>query len=525
MDIPLFEKGKPGRPPGAKSKEPLSPEKRAKMVALANAMRAKKALLEKQRELLRRRHELEQVLEWRKKNWAIKYYAKAFDGEYRGPNPVQDKFHRLKNKIRVISGANRIGKSTAGINEDVAHALGYRPWLPDTDPDYKVNIRVPNKGLICGESFQVQVKSTILPKLLGDPAQSLPGAIPPPELADVKRNPQGIVTYIRLKNGSEIFLQSYDQDIALFESSDFDWEHFDEPPPKAIWIAATRGLMDRNGPCWLTMTPLTEPWIYDELYERKDVGIVYGDYTVNANWGISKAGIDDYFKNIENDPDTKEARMFGRFFHLEGLVYKSYEPIHRIPRDRLFKNGVSPAWAMYMHIDCHPKKPHRTVWMTIAPDQRKYVVGALENTDSANLIRPFCEEMRVYEMTVLRYPRSKFVRLIDPISGTPNPIKEGYTMWDEFDECGFTCKPGSKNLGAAILLMREELKHDPKAGIYPNIFFCDDLVKVDYEMRHYIWDEHQNKKTKEKYDEKQTPRPKNDDYIQGIHRILLERPY
>ena len=95
-------------------------------------------------------------------------------------------------------------------------------------------------------------------------------------------------------------------------------------------------------------------------------------------------------------------------------------------------------------------------------------------------------------------------------------------MWDEFDRCGFTCKPGSKNRDAGILLFQNELKHDPEAPAYPNLYVLDDLLGIDYELRHYIWEEHQNKKAAERLDEKQIPRKKHDDYIEGIHRILLD---
>ena len=57
-------------------------------------------------------------------------------------------------------------------------------------------------------------------------------------------------------NGSSIDLQSYDQDVALFESADYDWAAFDEPPPRPIWVAVQRGLTDRRGPSWIAMTPL-----------------------------------------------------------------------------------------------------------------------------------------------------------------------------------------------------------------------------------------------------------------------------
>jgi phage terminase large subunit-like protein len=248
----------------------ISPEQREKSAARMKATLARLQALKGEAELRKKIAVAKQELAWRKKHESIRYYAVKSDHTTLGPHRKQDIFHRAKVQIRVASGGNRSGKSTAGINEDVAYALGYRPWLKPDDPDYKVDVRVPNKGLICGESFQEQVKKVILPKLLGDPEKGVPGAIPTNLLADVKRNPQGVITYIRLTNGSEIFLQSYDQDVDLFESADYDWVHFDEPPPRSIWVAVQRGLTDRMAPAWLTMTPLKEPWLYDEVYKRED---------------------------------------------------------------------------------------------------------------------------------------------------------------------------------------------------------------------------------------------------------------
>lgn len=525
-----FHLGREGRQPGSKIK--LSPEAREKMSRL---MKERQEKLRRLRQIAAIKTEIakrKEELDYRKRHNAIKYYTvrrtpvpgtKEWVWEHRGPHAQQHRFHRAKTSIRVASGGNRSGKSTAGINEDVAHALGYRPWLEETDPDYKVNVRVPNKGLICGEAFGEQVKKVLIPKLLGDPENGVPGAIPTHLVAETKKNPFGIIVYIKVTNGSEIFLQSYDQDVDLFESADYDWVHFDEPPPRAIWVAVQRGLTDREAPCWLTMTPLKEPWIYDEIYNRPDCTVLYFDIEDNLNFGLTRKGIDQFSASLTDD--EKEARLRGRFFHLTGLVYKNYGAIHRIKRERVFSEGVMPHWGLWMHIDCHPKKPHHAIWVAIAPDQRKYVVGAIKNGDPLNRIAPFCEAIKVYERTVLKASGENIVRLIDPLSGTPNPVAEGLTIWDEFDKYGITCKPGSKNRDAGILLLQNELKYSPEEGTYPNIFFCDDLDGVDYEMRHYIWDEHLNKKTAERQDEKQVPRKKHDDYIEGIHRILLDSPY
>jgi len=501
-----------GNPGGKRGKYNISPERREEI-------NKKLEVLRKQAEIRKKIAVAKKELDWRKKNESIRYYAVKSDGTAIGPHKKQDAFHRFKYQIRIASGGNRSGKSTAGINEDVAHALGYRPWIDPTDADHKVNVRVPNKGLICGESFQEQVKKVILPKLLGDPEKGVPGAIPTNLLADVKRNPQGVITYIRLTNGSEIFLQSYDQDVDLFESADYDWVHFDEPPPRSIWVAVQRGLTDRMAPAWLTMTPLKEPWLYDEVYKREDCKVIYFDIEDNLNFGLSRKGIDQFSSSLTED--EKEARLRGRYFHLTGLVYKTYGDVHRIKRSKLFPQGVPRHYALWMHIDCHPRKPHHAVYVAIGPDRRKIVCGELKNSDSLNRIEPFCEALKVYEDTVLKRPHDSIERLIDPLSGTPNPVGEGLSIWDEFDRCGFTCRTGSKNREAGILLMQNELKHDEELKIFPNLYVLDDLVGVDFELRHYIWDDHTNKKSEDRKDQLQTPRKKHDDFLEGIHRILL----
>lgn len=439
------------------------------------------------------------------------------DGTTRGPHVPQQKFHADKSDVRIISGGNRSGKSTAGINEDVAHALGYRPWLKADHPDYKVTIRIPNKGLVCGESFGEQVKKVLIPKLLGDPEKNVPGAIPTHEVASVRRNPAGVIVEIVLKNGSTIHLQSYEQPVDLFESADYDWFHADEPPPRSIWIAVRRGLTDRRGRAWITMTPLKEPWIYDDLYTRSDVALFYFDIEDNCGFGLTREGIDQFARDLTDD--EKEARLRGKYFHLSGLVYKTYSRLHRIKRV-----PIPASWPIWFHVDTHPRTPHHAVYIAISPHGIKYVCGEYKNKDATNRVQPFVDALRTYEKTVLkRSMEDGYVRLIEPGSQTPDPLTDGKSIWDAFNDLGMSCKPGSKNRDSGILLMQNELRFDKELGISPTILFFDDLEGVHYEMTHYIWDDWQ-KKQQDLKTAKQEPRKQNDHFIEGMHRILLEEP-
>lgn len=324
-----------------------------------------------------------------------------------------------------------------------------------------------------------------------------------------------------MTNGSTIDVQSYDQKISLFESMDYDWAHFDEPPPRPIYVAVKRGLTDRLGRCWLIMTPLKEAWIHDEVASRDDVGKFNFDIEDNLGYGLTREGIDEYARTLTED--EKEARLRGRFFHLTGLVYKSYDKIHRINRV-----PIEPEWNLYMHIDTHPRTPHHAVWISVLPNNRKYIVGELVNTDLNNLVKPFCSAVLTYERIVLKYTNN-IIRLIEPGASTPNPVEKGLSILDEFIKYGVYATAGSKNRDAGILLFQEELKHihrpkdGPEIKFDPNIYIYKDLTRIHYELTHYIWDDWAKKAAQGKT-EKQVPKDKDDHLIEGIHRILLANP-
>lgn len=465
------------------------------------------AVLQKKKQLLKRLAKLQEEKDWRRKNFAIRYYT---------PHQKQDAFHRDKARIRIVLGANRSGKTQSSTNETVAHCLGYRPWLKEDDPDYKVDVRIPGKILVIGESFGEQVKKVLVPKFLGDIEKGVPGAIPVNELAATKKNQQGIVVFIKFKNGSTIDFQSYDQDVDLFESSDYDIVYYDEPPPRPIWIASQRGLTDRMGRCWLAMTPLKEPWIYDELVCRDDVGKYTFDIQDNVGYGLTQPGVDEFAKTLTDD--EKEARLRGRFFHLSGLVYKLYGDINRIGRVPIERH-----WGVWFHVDTHPRTPHHAIWVAVLPDGKRFVCGELKNSDPSNLVEPFVEAVKIYESEILRRRGDEIVRLIEPGSSTPNPTKDGLSIKDEFEAHGIFCRPGSKNRDAGILLLQNELQYNPEKGTYPNIYFFDDLEGIHKEMTHYVWSDWAQKVAFGRT-EKQVPKDKDDHWIEGLHRILLDDP-
>ena len=477
---------------------------------------------EADRELLIRYHALEGELKRRRTNERIRYYT---------PHLKQQNFHAAgaKYRLRFIFGGNRSGKTECSMGEAVAHALGYRPWLPKDHPDYvvmhaiaKKPIQVPNRGLIVAESFGEQIKKVILHKLLGNPTSKEGGLIPTPEIRSVKRNQQGVITEIHFQNGSAMYFKSYEQAVKLFESENYDWYALDEPPPREHYIAISRGCTDTGAPIWCAMTPLTQAWIHDELVPREDVFKIHFDITDNIGFGLTAEAVAEFEKDLSED--EKEMRLRGKFFHLGGLIYKEFSrETHLIKRpDKRWPVGGS--WRYFMHVDVHKRKRHKAVYMALRPDGVYLVIGQQQTPPDNNRISAFADQLLSYERHELQLSRDELEghRLIDPLAKEPVSTGDGVSVLAEFESKGIYFSDGSKKRDTAIHYMRELLRHRPSEGVYPLLYVVEDCDQVIFEFEHYQWEEWKGANVADRKDPNPDPRKKNDDYIEGIHRIVLE---
>ncbi len=320
-------------------------------------------------------------------------------------NRAQAPFIRVKTssgktpRRRLFEAGNKIGKTHIGLSEDIAHMMGFRPWLKKDDPDYKIDIKVPNMGLIGCETMMQSVPQKIEPEL----RRLIPDYCKP----HFKLNPQGVVKSVELeydergkKCGSVAYIRSYDQRPDTFEGIDYDWIHWDEPPPEEHLKAAERGKVVTNAPSWFTMTPLKEPYIYDQFTlhafthggEDQEIAVIRGaiwdncrDFCRDCNHEIPenaevrtvkrcpkcnkimgfipKAGIDEYLKTL--DPEEREARENGVWAHLSGLVYKELDREKHIYDDFTIPKN----WNFIESIDPHDARPTRVAFGAISPEE------------------------------------------------------------------------------------------------------------------------------------------------------------
>jgi hypothetical protein len=329
-------------------------------------------------------------------------------------NRVQDPFVRIKNKYgrtprrRILKPGEKCGKTRISVCESIAHAMGFRPWLRNDDPDYKISIRVPNQGFMGCQTMAQSVSAKIEPEL----AMLIPAHCAP----DWKRDTTGALKSVTIKYdfdgrlcGSALHVRSYNQLADTFLGIDYDHYGWDEPPPHDLLIAAERGKVTTNAPSWFAMTPLYgAPYFYDMFSVKafngggddQEIAIFTGttwdncqdycrqcDEYIPANDPVNmadphgerpvnncpkcgqimgfipRAGIEEYAK-LFTDPEEYDAHIGGKEGHLSGLVYKTLDrAVH------LYKDFKIPAdWMRIEAVDPHDARPTRWLFAAVSPE-------------------------------------------------------------------------------------------------------------------------------------------------------------
>lgn len=289
------------------------------------------------------------------------------------PHPGQLEFHQSNALIRLLITGNRFGKSTASVNEGAWLSLGLHPYK---------KMQVPNRGKMYGESFKLIERSLI---------QKFHEWVPSKYLAKnrpYEKNPAGDTVQINYSCGSTVAFGTYDQHVKKSESTDWDWVAFDEPPPRDVFIACLRGLVDRGGYIWIAATPLSEAWLYDQYWipgirgTKKYVHCISGSTYENPH--LNKETLEIFTDELTED--EKEVRIEGKFSKLKGVVIDTYNSL----ASDIDPFELTSDFTIYEGIDPHPSKPHAALWKAIDPFNRRFVVAELKHPGS---MRSFGKEI------------------------------------------------------------------------------------------------------------------------------------
>jgi len=164
------------------------------------------------------------------------------------PSPLQRRFHASKHKRRLLRAGTQTGKTLAGAVEAWRHAI-----------DCPGSI-----GLILAANHKAKIEVVglkmweVAPRHLLDPSAHY----------DTVRGWKH--DQIRLSNGSLILFRSAESQSTAVAGLTADWLWIDEPPPKGLYGEALSRVAVRNGPAWMTFTPIGRPCEWLRLHIEGD---------------------------------------------------------------------------------------------------------------------------------------------------------------------------------------------------------------------------------------------------------------
>lgn len=466
-------------------------------------------------------------LEAAKRGNGIEFYKPYVDND--GVSP-QDAFHTAGTfKHRLWEAGNRSGKSTGGVAEDIAWLMGYRAWYPVGDPKRTAGIpQRPVKGLVIaadwGKVREVFTNDRGEANTLGKIWQLLPHHL----VKGFKRNHEGVIEFIELKNGSTLTfdtVKSFKNNPLGAESSDWDFLHVDEPCPEDMYIAHARGLMDRNGKDWFTLTPKTESWIHDKFFPSQhamlkgfESGTKWAQRTsTDQNTTLSREATEDYFNDLSDE--ERQCRRDGLPLSLAGLVFKQFRyeqhVMQRVPFGWTDYNDPPLDYTVGYAIDPHPMTPHHVLFFCISPYGQLFFFDEINVhcviEELAAKIKARMVKQVLVDGKFQLFRRNVHYQVADPYIFNTFPIFNNQgrhmSMADEFYRCGLMLTKASKAREHATLRAQQCLK------MPDYLYFSPNLTETLYEITHWSWD----LKTGKPIDDR-------DHAMENFGRILLEEP-
>ena len=479
---------------------------------------------------------------------------------------------RQKNTTAIVC-SNKIGKTALLANIMGSWLVGYEPWayVDKDDPDAvevrghfyqksSLGIDPPVDLIMTGEDWKLHIGRVLVPEL----KKWLPKG-----WYRTKKNEQGVEYLWEFcdKNGgwehpSTLTIMSYSQDDALFESFRAQGVGMDEPPPKSKYKAMSRGLLLDCGKTVLSLTPIKEAWILDDivLSDRRDIGVIdnlmitdnpdllnsdvavlspylneeklyeYFDLLLYENkargkpvtdrgyqatkylekhipepdWDIiGKLKILKFIRDI--DPSDVPPRIFGQFKSLVGRVLKEFDmDMHKIK-----PFNVPTDWPVTVMIDFHLSTPQAISYWAVNEQDCHYCVDETWEHYSANEIAD----------DIIRHWKGGFnitKVFIDPLSkgdtaymrnqlGTN--IKDTYSILDErLSKYKMTITVASKDKESGIKNIKEQLRGRNRMA---TVFIFDTCERHLFEVQRWV------------FDDDGKPIKENDHFMENWYRYTL----
>jgi hypothetical protein len=443
----------------------------------------------------------------------------------------QPAFFESSAATRLVFGSNRSGKSVLLTVEEIAHALGYRPWLPEDHPNRIVRlangkpIPVPNVGYHLLENLKISGTQVFLPKM----QEWLPDIG-----AKIKKNQLGQPVRVEYPNGSVLHVLSQEMSVSAIEGANGHYACSDEPPKKEMWIALTRGLIDFAGNSWIAATPIKSSHYMAELMTRAtdpEASVDLFSLSINDNRRsrggyLDDKAVDNFIKSLP--PEEIMARVHGKPSHLAGAVFPMWRPTapyYVTPEE------IPGWWPRVMAIDPAGRKPFAGVWMALSPDDIWYIYREVYD-ETLDTVRDVSNWIKYHEgwewsKTLNKYIATEesepiAIRIIDT-SANARERTSGNTVTEAFWMNDLSFENAHK-IGylASINKIKEMLKYgENDFNLTPQIVVHNDCPRVAHEFMNFVWSPETAQSRSSGADAKDKPLKTNDDCIDCIRYIVM----
>lgn len=418
------------------------------------------------------------------------------------PHPKQSFFHRAGCRTKLFLGSNQSGKTTAMLAEILSWAIGRRLWSdePVLHPVTGLPIKPPIRAMIGALDYVTSHSETIIPKM----RELLPLEIFVKQLEKIQGR---VVHRLQFYNGSSIKLMSYQSDPGAWEGPTYHIAAFDEPPPNWAYIATKRGCMKHLAPILFSMTPLEEPWIYDQLFTAESSVHVSREQDLK---GVKKTSIFVTTVDLDENPyldpvakaefvrglddEQREARQHGRFKHLMGRVYKTFSDDYHMMSEESYdawQKAWDRSWPSGFVVDPHDRKPFamgafvvtprdEVVWVWEWPSFDFYEAKScdLKIEDYAKVLRGAEEQLKL-ERVVWWW--------MDPNFGRTRSVASGRTTQEDFEAHGIWFDTEvDDDIASGHLQVREWLGKPPQKP--SRMYWAPHLRNFRKGMSHYTWE-------------------------------------
>lgn len=435
------------------------------------------------------------------------------------PHTKQEIFHKSTKKKKLYIGGNRSGKTTGGVTEDIWRASCTHPYRPD------LNSLGPNRGRVIAVDFTNGVEKIIFPQF----KQWLYPSIMKGGSWETAYDKT--LRTLTFSNGSTIEFMSYDQDLDKFAGTSRHWIHFDEEPPKSIYIENMARLIDTHGDFWITMTPVEGmTWVYDDLYEpnegQEDPPVEIILISMEENPHLSQQAIQEFINSI--DEDERTARIKGQFVTVGGRIYKNFDPtiggLHVLSDPVEDVREFARQKLLICSLDHGLNNPTAVLWITV--DAEGWVTVVHEHYKKEWTIDLHAAEIRRINRLFGREPD---LYVADPSIKNRNPVT-GTSIHEEYIKYGIPFTFGNNDVEAGLIRVRRYLNPTIKPsgehpfGAKPRLVISPKCSNLIWEMKRYRWKIYAQKKLREENAPYELPHKKDDHACDSLRYAIMTQP-